>query len=154
MKNFFKYTDKAQDLFDISGDFGRIEGELTTDANGFYAAESAVKAYSKTLKHKSGVISRIDTVTNDSDKDINLNKLIDKGVIKIVSIYPGKSNEEWINEAKNYPKNWVVGACDDIYDLFDLRVTPTIYQLDDRHLIMAKNLSVDGILNVVGSINF
>lgn len=86
--------------------------------------------------------------------DINLNKLIDKGVIKIVSIYPGKSNEEWINEAKNYPKNWVVGACDDIYDLFDLRVTPTIYQLDDRHLIMAKNLSVDGILNVVGSINF
>ena len=98
MKNFFRYTDKAQDLFDISGDFGRIEGELTTDANGFYAAESAVKAYSKTLKHKSGVISRIDTVTNDSDKDINLNKLASKfifcdGEYEVYTQYNGWCNE-------------------------------------------------------------
>lgn len=85
--------------------------------------------------------------------DINLNKLIDRGVIKIVSIHPGEASEEWITEANNYPKNWIVGACEDIYDMFDMRTTPTIYQLDDKHKIVAKNLNVDGILNVVGNIN-
>ncbi len=85
--------------------------------------------------------------------DINLNKLIDRGVIKIVSIHPGEANEGWITEANNYPKNWIVGACENIYDMFDMRITPTIYQLDDKHKIVAKNISVDGILNVVGSIN-
>lgn len=85
--------------------------------------------------------------------DINLNKLIDLGVIKIVSIYPGEANEEWKMEASNYPKNWIVGACNDIYDMFDMRVIPTIYQLDDNHKIIAKNLNVDGILSVVSSIN-
>lgn len=84
--------------------------------------------------------------------DLNLNKLIDRGVIKIVSIHPGEASEEWINEANNYPKNWVVGACEDIYDMFDMRTVPTIYQLDDNHKIVAKNLNVDGILNVVGNI--
>ena len=85
--------------------------------------------------------------------DINLNKLIERGIIKIVSIYPGKANEEWKAEATNYPSNWVIGACDNIYDMFDLRTTPTIYQLDDKHTIVAKNLNVDGILSVVSSIN-
>ncbi len=86
--------------------------------------------------------------------DINMNILIDRGVIKIVSIHPGDPDEEWIAEASNYPQNWVVGACPDIYDLFDLRTTPAIYQLDDNHKIIAKNLNVDGILNVIGNINF
>ena len=85
--------------------------------------------------------------------DLNLNKLIDKGIIKIVSIYPGEATDEWKEEAKSYPKNWIIGACDDIYDMFDMRVTPTIYQLDENHTIIAKSLNVDGILNVVGSIN-
>lgn len=85
--------------------------------------------------------------------DINLNKLIDRGVIKIVSIYLGKATNEWKNEAQGYPKNWVIGACDEIYDMFDLRATPTIYQIDDKHSIIAKNLTVDGILSVVGGIN-
>lgn len=84
--------------------------------------------------------------------DLNLNKLIDKGIIKIVSIHPGEPNEDWITEATNYPKNWIVGACDNIYDLFDMRTTPTLYQLDDKHKIVAKNLNVDGILGVVGNI--
>lgn len=85
--------------------------------------------------------------------DINLNKLIDLGVIKIVSIYPGEANEEWKIEANNYPKNWIVGACNDIYDMFDMRVIPTIYQLDENHKIIAKNLNVDGILSIVRNIN-
>ena len=84
--------------------------------------------------------------------DINLNKLIDLGVIKIVSIYPGEANEEWKMEASNYPKNWIVGACNDIYDMFDMRVIPTIYQLDENHKIIAKNLNVDGILSIVRNI--
>lgn len=85
--------------------------------------------------------------------DINLNKLIDRGIIKIVSIHPGEASDEWKAQASNYPQNWIVGACNDIYDMFDLRAVPTIYQLDDNHIIVAKNLNVDGILSVVGNIN-
>ncbi len=86
--------------------------------------------------------------------DLNLNKLIDRGVIKIVSIHPGEASDEWKTEASGYPQNWIVGAYDNAYDLFDMRVTPTIYQLDDNHTIISKNLNVDGILSVVSNINF
>ena len=85
--------------------------------------------------------------------DLNLNKLIDKGVLKIVSIYPGTPTKEWFDDAQNYPKNWIIGACNDMSEMFDMRVTPTIYQLDENHIIVAKNLNVDEILNIVGNIN-
>ena len=86
--------------------------------------------------------------------DLNLNRLIDNGIIKIVSIYPGDPTDEWKEDAKNYPKNWIVGACDDVNAMFDMRVIPAIYQLDENHVIIAKNLNADGIINVAGSINF
>ena len=34
-----------------------------------------------------------------------------------------------------------------------MRTSPTIYQLDDKHTIIAKNLNVEGIISVVGNIN-
>lgn len=85
--------------------------------------------------------------------NINLNKLIDNGVIKIVTIYPGEPSKEWENEVESYPNNWIIGANEDIYDMFDMRTSPTIYQLDDKHTIIAKNLNIEGIISVVGNIN-
>ena len=85
--------------------------------------------------------------------NINLNKLIDKGIIKIVTIYPGEPSNEWKAEVESYPNNWINGANEDIYDMFDMRTSPTIYQLDDKHTIIAKNLNVEGIISVVGNIN-
>ena len=85
--------------------------------------------------------------------NINLNKLIDNGVIKIVTIYPGEPSKEWETEVESYPNNWIIGANEEIYDMFDMRTSPTIYQLDDKHTIIAKNLNVEGIISVVGNIN-
>ena len=85
--------------------------------------------------------------------NINLNKLIDNGVIKIVTIYPGEPSKEWETEVESYPNNWINGANENIYDMFDMRTSPTIYQLDDKHTIIAKNLNVEGIISVVGNIN-
>lgn len=85
--------------------------------------------------------------------NINLNKLINNGVIKIVTIYPGEPSKEWETEVESYPNNWIIGANEDIYDMFDMRTSPTIYQLDDKHTIIAKNLNVEGIISVVGNIN-
>ena len=85
--------------------------------------------------------------------NINLNKLIDNGVIKIVTIYPGEPSNEWKAEVESYPNNWINGANENIYDMFDMRTSPTIYQLDDKHTIIAKNLNVEGIISVVGNIN-
>lgn len=85
--------------------------------------------------------------------NINLNKLINNGVIKIVTIYPGEPSKEWETEVESYPNNWIIGANEEIYDMFDMRTSPTIYQLDDKHTIIAKNLNVEGIISVVGNIN-
>ncbi len=85
--------------------------------------------------------------------NINLNKLVEKGVIKIVTIYPGEPSKEWATEIESYPSNWIIGANENIYDMFDMRTSPTIYQLDDKHTIIAKNLNVEGIISVVGNIN-
>lgn len=85
--------------------------------------------------------------------EINLNKLINAGVLTFMSIYPGEATDDWKNEVCSYPQNWVVGACDKIYDLYDMRTTPMIYFLDDKHKILKKHLNVDDILNVVRNMN-
>ena len=46
--------------------------------------------------------------------NINLNKLIDKGIIKIVTIYPGEPSNEWKAEVESYPNNWINGANENI----------------------------------------
>ena len=80
MKNFFRYSDSAQCLFNISGSFGRIEGEIKKTDNGYFSENADVSVATKIHKHKSGIISRIDTVTNHSEDSIHLNALESKFV--------------------------------------------------------------------------
>lgn len=79
--------------------------------------------------------------------DISLDWLIDNGHMKVISIYPGLSNPEWVEQAKDYSDKWIVGACPDIDELYDMRQTPTIYYLNGKHQILSKSFDIDRLLN-------
>lgn len=85
--------------------------------------------------------------------DFNTRQLIDKGVLKIVSIYPDEPSEEWKNNCKTYPETWVIGASPEADDLFDMRHAPVMYFLDKNHKILAKNILIDNVINAFAMIN-
>lgn len=118
-----------------------------------------------TEKFSNQLASRIILFFNDPDcfectlakarlsADYNTNKLIDAGLIKIVSIYPDEPTAEWKAEAAKYPENWTVGAAPDIDEFFDLSETPAIYWLDGRHKVISKNVNIDGLLLYVQQVH-
>lgn len=85
--------------------------------------------------------------------DYNLNQLIQKGLVKVISIYPGEATAEWAAEVLKYPANWEVGASEDIDLYFDLSVMPAIYYIDSRHKVLGKDVPVDNILVAMRQIN-
>lgn len=84
--------------------------------------------------------------------DFNLNMLLDKGLIKVVNIYPGEATDEWKAQTAGYNKRWIVGATPDIDEILDMRQTPTFYYLNPKHEILSKTLSVDGLLEAFASV--
>lgn len=80
--------------------------------------------------------------------DVTINKNIDEGVIAVVSIYPGKFSNEWAESARTYSDKWIVGACDDIVENYDMRISPCFYFLDKDHKILGKNLTLVDIKNL------
>lgn len=77
--------------------------------------------------------------------DVRLNKLIDAGEVTFVCVYMGKYSDEWAAEARNYSKNWIIGANNDVADEYDLRIQPCVYILDADKVIIDKNINVEGI---------
>lgn len=85
--------------------------------------------------------------------DYNVNQLIDMGLVKFVALYPGKADEKWQAEAESYPSNWIVGACDEINDYFDLKDKPDIYYIDARRKVLGKNITVEALMLALAQIN-
>lgn len=68
----------------------------------------------------------------------------DFGVL-MVSPYGG--GELWERHASTIPAEWAVGYTDDadLDELYDIRVTPTVYLLDRNGKVLAKNVTIDGV---------
>lgn len=111
------------------------------------------------------IASRIVLFINDPDcfdctlakarlsADNNTNSLIDAGLLKVVSIFPGEPTEEWKAEAAKYPANWIVGACENIDEYFNLDEMPAIYWLDGRHKVIGKEIPIDNLIYLIQQIN-
>lgn len=77
------------------------------------------------------------------DADILTNQLIDKGIVKVVSLSLG---EPWPDS----PSRWVNAANEDADLTFDLRgETPQFYVLDRDHKIRFKHLDADQVLDIM-----
>lgn len=84
--------------------------------------------------------------------DHNVNRLIDAGILTVVSIEPSEPTAEWQAASVNYPENWVIGAAEDADSWFNLRTSPTFYLIDARHKVLAKDFPIDGALRTIGAI--
>ena len=78
--------------------------------------------------------------------DYNLNDLIDRKLLNVVSIYPGERTDEWVDRTSVYNKKWVVGATPEIDEIYDMRNPPVIYYLNGKHEILSKTFDIDNLL--------
>lgn len=73
---------------------------------------------------------------------VHLNKLISEGNLKIICIAPKKYSDDWAADAKTWADNWTVVASDDAYKVFDVRIAPAIFIINDQKKIADKNVPV------------
>lgn len=77
--------------------------------------------------------------------DVTLNKLIDAGEVKVVSIYPDSYSREWADDARGYSDKWIIGASEEAGDNYDIRYSPSFYLLDKDHSIIDKNINLETV---------
>lgn len=82
------------------------------------------------------------------EADIHANKLIESGAIRVASITPDAATEEWCKKTSHYPEKWIVGASENIDEVYDLRLSPSFYLLNPDGKIVLKHCTVEDILNI------
>lgn len=75
------------------------------------------------------------------ETNVAFSRLVEKGKVNVLFINPDP-DEGWQEKLKAYPSAWHAGASDDVSDLYDLRVTPSIYVIDREGKVAAKNIPV------------
>lgn len=78
--------------------------------------------------------------------DFVVKTLSDHGLLKVVAIYPGRPDSEWLADTDGIPANWVIGAAPDIDQWFTIKRKPQLYFLDEDRVITDKNFSVDAAI--------
>lgn len=78
--------------------------------------------------------------------DMILNQLNVAGIVRIISLYAGQPDADFVKAADEFPKEWLNVASPLAADYIDMRMKPAIYYLDKGHKIIGKELSVDNIL--------
>lgn len=77
-----------------------------------------------------------------------VNQYIDSGQLQVFSIFPGEYSEEWAAEARSAAgDNWIVGACPDLDEVYDMRTYPTVYYLSMDGKILSKSEDIEILLN-------
>lgn len=80
--------------------------------------------------------------------DAAVGALTKAGRMKIIDILIGEPTEEWKNSVSDFPYEWEAGATTSAGDYIDLRIAPEIYLLDQNNKIIARDLSIESILNI------
>lgn len=84
--------------------------------------------------------------------DMVLNQLNDAGIVRVMSLYAGEPDAAFSAAVTAFPEKWLNVASAETAKYFDMRVKPAIYYLDKEHRIIAKDLTVDNILNAFGQL--
>lgn len=78
--------------------------------------------------------------------DYAINWLCEKGILKIVAIYPGEDSDQWRAEALDMPDTWVKGSYADADTYFAMPTMPMLYYIDKQHVVQAKDVKPDNVL--------
>lgn len=76
--------------------------------------------------------------------DYNLKSLVDMGLVRVLVLYDADS--DWQAAASSMPEGWTAAAAADLDTMFALPALPSIYYLDGRHRVLAKNVDPEGLL--------
>lgn len=82
------------------------------------------------------------------DTDIAINDLIKEGKLNICFIVP-EMEQGWETALKNYPEKWIVGASENVDDIYDIRLSPTFYLIGPDGKIRNKNIPVERAISLV-----
>ena len=82
------------------------------------------------------------------DADYLTSRLINAGIVKIISVYPGEMDDDFKRVAARFPEKWAIGANPDADLIYDLRTQPCFYLLTGQGYIVDKNIPVEYILNI------
>lgn len=83
---------------------------------------------------------------NSDEKIIQLAK---DNEIKIYFIIPDGGDDNWKNMVADYPHYWTVGVSDSVSDIYDIRLSPTIYLLNSERKIELKNVAIETIISTI-----
>ena len=83
--------------------------------------------------------------------NLDANALIKAGLLTVMYIETTGPTDSWKAAASSYPENWVIGAMSDADEYFRLDRYPTIYLVDSRHKILAKDFTFDGLLRAIST---
>lgn len=86
------------------------------------------------------------------DADIKARKYIEDGALKVVCLSANEPDDKWKAAVATYPSLWTVGTTPELDDTFDIRSTPSFYILDSKQTILAKNLGIEAVLQVLSRI--
>lgn len=87
------------------------------------------------------VLGRLRLSTN-----VGVNELIDEGALKVIYISTEKYSQEWATEARTFSDKWLIVASEKATEVFDLRISPSVYVIDAKKLIYDKNVDVNMLL--------
>ncbi len=84
--------------------------------------------------------------------DINATALIRAGLLTVICLDPAEADDDWKAAAETYPADWTVGTLPDARSYFNLRYTPSLFLLDARHRLLAKDIRIDGLLAALAGV--
>jgi hypothetical protein len=82
-------------------------------------------------------------------KSVTINRMLKKGKLKILSLYPNKNLAEWNKHLSEFPAVWInaydKGAVIEKQMLYDLKAIPTLYLLDSEKRVILKDVPFEQI---------
>ncbi len=103
----------------------------------------------KSLYRPDGVITLIEFGDPECDEcrmaklrmetDVTFTDLVDRGLVNVMFIIPDPE-EGWQTSMTGFSPKWHVGASDTVLDIYDLRLSPSIYVIGREGKILAKNV--------------
>lgn len=74
------------------------------------------------------------------ESNVAFSRAVTDGKINVLFIIPDPE-DGWQKMASGFPKGWILGASDQVSDIYDIRQTPDVYLIGGDGKIVAKHLS-------------
>lgn len=83
------------------------------------------------------------------NSDDNLIQLAKDNKVRIYFIIPDGGEDNWQQMVAEYPHYWIVGAAENADEVYDIRLSPTIYLINADRKIEMKNLPIENVISAV-----